>query len=465
MTQLAARPLATSATPDPRAFPPDFVWGAATAAYQIEGATSADGRLPSIWDTFSATPGRVANGDTGEVATDHYHRWRQDLDLLTELGIGAYRLSIGWPRVQPTGTGPANPAGLGFYDALVDGLLERGIEPWITLYHWDLPEALEQAGGWPVRDTAYRFADFAAQTAAALGDRVTHWITLNEPWCSAFLGYSSGRHAPGRTNHADAVRAAHHLMLGHGLGVQAIRAACPTARVGVTLNLYPVTPADDGEGAAEAARSIDGLQNRWFLDPILRGGYPDDVRADLAGTTDFAHEQDGDAAVIAEPLDFLGVNYYTRHTVRLSTYPGSAGVEFEPTGLPRTAMGWDIDHTGLEEVLLRITREYGPIPLVVTENGAAFDDVVGPDGSVDDLERRDYIAAHLRACGDAIAAGAPLIGYFVWSLLDNFEWSHGYAKRFGIVRVDFATQERTVKQSGRWYADFLAAHRNGILRA
>jgi beta-glucosidase len=449
--------------PDPHAFPPGFVWGAATASYQIEGAIGVDGRGPSIWDRFAAEPGRVDNGDTGEHAADHYRRWREDVDLIAQLGLGAYRLSLAWPRIQPTGSGRANPSGLAFYDRLVDALLERGIDPWITLYHWDLPTALEDRGGWPARDTAYRFAEFAEIAAAALGDRVRNWITLNEPWCSAFLGYSTGRHAPGRTNHADAVAAAHHLLLGHGLATTVIREKAPDSQVGITLNLYAVSPADDSPGASEAVRRIDGLQNRWFLDPVLKGSYPEDVRRDLAGTTDFAFEQSGDAADMAAPIDFLGVNYYTRYLVRLGAFPGSAGVEFVGNGLPQTAMGWDIDHTGLAEVLNRVTADYGPIPIVVTENGAAFDDVVLPDGTIDDVQRRDFVASHVLACQHALAGGVPLRGYFVWSLLDNFEWSHGYAKRFGIVHVDFATQERRIKASGRWYAAFLARHRDGIL--
>jgi beta-glucosidase len=459
----AASPADRAAEPDPNAFPPGFVWGAATAAYQIEGAVDVDGRGPSIWDRYAAEPGRTANGETGEVAADHYRRWPEDITLMSELGLDAYRLSISWPRIQPTGSGAANLAGLGFYDRLVDGLLDCGIDPWITLYHWDLPTALEDAGGWPARDTAHRFAEFAAIAADALGDRVGHWITLNEPWCSAFLGYSSGRHAPGRTNHRDAVAAAHHLMLGHGLATTVIRSAAPAAKVGVTLNLYAVTTADDSEGAHEAVRQIDGIQNRWFLDPILKGGYPDDVRRDLAGTTAMEFERPDDAATIAAPVDFLGVNYYTRYLVQAGPYPGSAGIEFVSQGLPRTAMGWEVDHTGLEEVLTRVTRDYGPIPIVVTENGAAFDDVVGADGEINDSERRAFVAAHLLACQQAIGAGVPLKGYFVWSLLDNYEWAYGYAKRFGIIHVDFATQERRIKASGRWYADFLARYRDGIL--
>ena len=444
--------------PDPAGFPADFLWGAATAAYQIEGAVEADGRGRSIWDTFSHTPGRVRDGDTGDVAADHYHRWRDDVALMADLGLRSYRFSISWPRVQPGGRGPANQKGLDFYQALVDELLEHGIEPWVTLYHWDLPDELEQAGGWPVRDTAARFAEYADLTVAALGDRVRFWTTLNEPWCSAFLGYASGDHAPGRHEHDASLAAVHHLLLAHGLGVQALRAR-GARQVGITLNLTPMTPADDHPAVLDAARRTDGLHNRLFLDPLLRGSYPDDVRADLAGVSDFSFEKDGDAATIAAPLDLLGVNYYQRQVVTTSAIPGAALVATRPTDTPLTAMGWGLDPGGLGDLLRRLHREYGDLPLYVTENGAAYDDEVSPDGAVHDPERTAYLAAHLDGCASAIADGVPLRGYFVWSLLDNFEWAHGYSKRFGVVHVDYATQQRRVKDSGRWYADFIRAHR------
>jgi len=456
---------ATAQLTERPALPAGFQFGAATAAYQIEGAAGRDGRGPSIWDTFSHTPGRVDGDDTGDVACAHYDRYRDDVALMASLGLTAYRFSVSWPRVQPDGRGPANAAGLDFYRRLADELLAAGIEPWLTLYHWDLPQALEDAGGWPARDTAARFADYAALVHEALGDRVSRWTTLNEPWCSAFLGYGSGVHAPGRRDGEDAVRAAHHLMLGHGLAVQALRAADPAARLAVTLNLYamaPQTPAD-----TDAVRRIDGLANRFFLDPVLLGAYPVDVVDDLAGVTDFDHVRGNDLAVISTPLDALGINYYSRYVVAdptgepaphwraPSSWPGSEGVRFGDRGLPRTAMDWEIDPDGLVEVLTRVAAEYPPLPLYVTENGAAFVDAVGPDGTVDDPQRVAFLHAHLNACERAIAHGVPLDGYFAWSFLDNFEWAHGYSKRFGLVYVDYSTQHRIPKSSARWYAEVI----------
>ncbi|MGN9809837.1 GH1 family beta-glucosidase [Micromonospora sp. BQ11] len=457
----------------PLTFPPGFLWGAATAAYQIEGAATEDGRTPSIWDTFSHTPDRVVGGHTGDVACDHYHRLDSDVALMAELGLKSYRFSVSWPRVQPGGSGPANAAGLDFYRRLVDELLTHGIEPWLTLYHWDLPQPLEDAGGWPARDTAARFADYTALVADALGDRVRYWTTLNEPWCSAFLGYGSGVHAPGRSDGADAVRAGHHLMLGHGLGVQALRAARPTAEVGVTVNLYPVTPASDAPGDVDAARRIDGLANRFFLDPLLRGAYPADLMADLAGVTDFGHVRDGDLATISSPLDLVGINYYSRHVVAASVpgeqpeaywrapscWPGSEDVRFVTRGVPVTDMNWEIDAPGLTETLRRVHEEYTDLPLYVTENGSAFVDTV-VDGEVDDVDRLAYFDAHLRASHEAIEAGVPLRGYFAWSLMDNFEWAWGYTKRFGMIHVDYDSQVRTPKSSARWYAEVI--RRNGL---
>ena len=453
-------------------FPAGFLWGAATSAYQIEGAVVEDGRTPSIWDTFSHTPGRIASGHTGDVACDHYRRYRHDVELMADLGLSAYRFSISWPRVQPGGSGPANPKGLDFYRRLVDDLLGYGIEPWVTLYHWDLPQPLEDAGGWPARDTAERFADYAALVHDALGDRVRYWTTLNEPWCSAFLGYGSGEHAPGRHDGGAAVRAAHHLMLGHGLAAQALRAdARPGQELGVTLNLYPVTPASDRPADADAARRIDALANRIFLDPILAGRYPDDLLEDLRGITDFGHVRDGDLQVISTPLSLLGVNYYSRYVVAApsatseprpggpSAWPGSEGIRFLTSGRPTTDMGWEIDPSGLVEVLRRVHADHPDLPLYVTENGAAFPDRV-VDGRVDDPDRLAYLDAHLRACHEAIAAGVPLRGYFAWSLLDNFEWAWGYTKRFGLVYVDFRTQTRIPKSSARWYGEVI--RRNGL---
>jgi beta-glucosidase len=447
----------------PEEFPPDFVWGAATAAYQVEGAATEDGRTPSIWDTFSALPGRVRGGDTGAVACDHYHRYADDVRLMADLGLAAYRFSISWPRLFHRGDGVVDPRGLAFYDRLVDELLGAGIDPWVTLYHWDLPQYLEDAGGWPERDTAAHLAELAGAVGERLGDRVGHFITLNEPWCSAFLGYANGIHAPGRHSHADAVAASHHLNLAHGLAVQALRASAPAAQVGTTLNLYPVTPASDSPDALDVARRIDGLQNRWFLDPALLGRYPADVLADLGPLVTPGLIRDGDLETIHQPLDFLGINYYTRHLVRPSAYPGTNAGEFTGRGLPAAVNGWEVDPEGLTETLVRVAREYPPLPLHVTENGSAWEDVVEADGSVVDGDRLAYLAAHLAACARAREQGADVAGYFAWSLLDNFEWAEGYAVRFGLVHVDFATQQRTVKASGDWYGRFVRAARGDIL--
>ncbi len=462
-------------------FPTDFRLGVATAAYQIEGAVAEDGRTPSIWDTYSHTPGQVVDGDTGDTACDHYHRMPEDVALMAGLGVDTYRFSLSWPRVQPGGSGPLNPAGVDFYRRLIDRLRQAGIDPWVTLYHWDLPQVLEDAGGWPHRDTASRFADYAGRIHEVLGDVVTNWTTLNEPWCSAFLGYGSGRHAPGRTDRVDALAAAHHLMLGHGMAVSAMRAARSTSRIGLTVNLYAVSPIRDASmddvvsagvlADADAARRIDGLANRWFLDPVLLGRYPVDVVDDLREVTDLRFVRDNDLAVIAEPMDMLGINYYSRYVVGApdpaaigdywrapSNWPGSEHLRFGDRGLPTTAMGWEIDAPGLFEVLHRVHRDYPELPLYVTENGAAFDDQMGADGLVDDSDRVRYLDSHLRACQRAIADGVPLKGYLAWSLMDNFEWSWGYAKRFGIVHVDYATQRRTRKASADWYADVAAHH-------
>jgi beta-glucosidase len=453
-------------------FPTGFLWGAATAAYQVEGAASEDGRTASIWDTFSHTPGLVLGDDTGDVACDHYHRYRDDVALMSQLGLGSYRFSVSWPRVQPGGTGKANEAGLDFYRRLVDELLEKGIAPWLTLYHWDLPQELEDAGGWPNRDTAYRFAEYSALVHEALGDRVKHWTTLNEPWCSAFLGYCAGDHAPGRTDKAASVRAAHHLLLGHGLAARVLRADRPDNQVGITLNLYAVSPGGDGAADADAARRIDGLANRFFLDPVLRGEYPADVQHDLREITDFSHVQDGDLAVVSTALDMLGVNYYSRFVVvgpdpdsagevpAVGMWPGSEHVRFVDQGLPVTAMNWEIDAPGLTEVLNRVHRDYTRLPIYITENGAAFEDVLGDGDRVDDQDRIGFFDVHLRACAQAIEAGVPVKGYFAWSLLDNFEWSWGYARRFGMVYVDYPTQRRIPKSSAGWYAE--VTRRNGL---
>jgi beta-glucosidase len=447
-------------------FPRGFRWGAGTAAYQIEGATDEDGRTPSIWDTFSHSPGRVLGGHTGDVACDHYHRYHEDVALMRELGLTSYRFSVSWPRVQPGGRGPANEKGLDFYRRLIDDLLAAGIEPWPTLYHWDLPQELEDAGGWPERDTAERFADYAALVHAALGDRVPAWTTLNEPWCSAFLGYGSGEHAPGRQDAAAAVRAAHHLLLAHGRAVEAIRATDRAARLGIALNLYAVSPLTEED--SDAARRIDGLANRLFLDPVLLGYYPPDVLDDLVKVSDLTHIRDDDLDTIGTPLSLLGINYYSRYVVTAGTasggpspWPGSEDVRFVTRPGPVTAMDWAVDPPGLTETLTRVAREYPPIPLYVTENGAAYPDLLDSDGTVDDPERVAYLDGHLRACLDAIADGVPLKGYFFWSLLDNFEWGWGYGKRFGLVYVDYPTQRRVIKRSGHRYVEVI--RHNGLV--
>jgi beta-glucosidase len=416
-------------------FPDGFAWGVATASYQIEGAVDEGGRSPSIWDTFSHTPGKVVDGDTGDVADDHYHRYREDVGLMADLGVSHYRFSLAWPRLQHDGRGALNPAGLDFYLRLLDALDQRGIEPWVTLYHWDLPQALQDAGGWPARDTAEHFAEYAAAVHERLHDRVAWWTTFNEPWVFTYVGHAEGRHAPGIQDPQAAVRAAEHVLLGHGLAIEAMRAqGAADSRFGITLNLSPVAPASDSPEDVDAADRIDALLNRQFLDPVLAG--------------------DGPA------VDFLGVNYYSRHVVRAgeptgrpSPWVGSEDVEWVSRGLPRTDMGWEIDADGLYDILTRVARDYPPVPLYVTENGAAFEGIADP-------QRIEYLDGHFRAAHRAIADGVDLRGYFVWSLLDNYEWAFGYGKRFGLIHVHYETLERTPKDSARWYAQ--VTRRNGL---
>ncbi|MGW4350352.1 GH1 family beta-glucosidase [Streptomyces sp. NPDC004690] len=450
-------------TIDLAALPHDFLWGTATSAYQIEGAAAEDGRAPSIWDTFSHTPGKTDNGDHGDIACDHYHRWPEDIALMRQLGLNAYRLSIAWPRVVPGGDGPANPKGLAFYDELIDGLLEAGITPSVTLYHWDLPQALQDRGGWPERDTAEHFADYASVVADRLGDRVSHWTTLNEPSCSAWIGHLEGKMAPGLTDLTAAVRASYHLLLGHGLATRAIRATAPNAKIGIVNNLSTVFPATDRPEDAAAAHRHDGHVNRWWLDPIHGRGFPADMR-EVYGVE--LPERHGDMETIAAPLDWLGLNYYfPAHIADDPTGPAPHVRSVRRPDVPRTGMDWEIDASGIETLLLRLTDEYRARRLYVTENGSAFPDVVRPDGTIDDPERQDYLVRHLAACASATRQGAPLAGYFAWSLLDNFEWAYGYDKRFGLVHVDYATQKRTVKGSGHRYAGIVRAHRDGERRA
>jgi len=433
-------------------FPAGFTWGVATAAYQIEGAATAGGRGPSIWDTFAAEPGRVVDGGTGEVACDHYHRYAEDVALMAELGVTAYRFSIAWPRIQPDGTGPANAAGVAFYDRLVDALLDRGIDPVATLFHWDLPQALEDAGGWLARDTAHRFADYAAQIGRVLGDRVKLWITLNEPFVQLTLGYGVGSHAPGRTMLFDALPVAHHLLLGHGLAVAALRDQT-TSPIAITNNYSPAWPASDSTDDRAATQAYDALQNHLFTDPVLGLGYP--AALPLADLVPVGH---GDLDVIATPIDALGVNYYYPTRVRAPVDGSPMPFDLVPVeGYPMTDFDWPVVPDGLRELLIALKRRYGSVlpPIHITENGCAYDDRLDADGRCDDPQRVAYLDGHIRAVRAAMDDGVDVRGYFVWSLLDNFEWAHGYTKRFGLAHVDFDTQVRTPKTSFRWYADFL----------
>ncbi len=440
--------------------PSSFRWGVATSAYQIEGAARADGRTESIWDTYCRVPGAVHNGENGDVACDHYHRMPEDVALIRDLGVDTYRFSVAWPRVQPGGRGKANPAGLGFYERLVDELLDKGIDPWVTLYHWDLPQELEDAGGWPARDTAHRFADYAMLVFDRLSDRVRSWTTLNEPWCSAMLGYAYGRQAPGREDYPAALHAVHHLLLGHGLAARRIRATGKPVDLGITLNMGYGEPATDSAADRDAARRADGLGVRIYLDPLVHGRYPADVLEDLAGSGVRLPVQDGDLDVISTPLDMLGVNYYSSHRHSGSTEDGRT-VDDDgkpvsrsvPYGAPQTAMGWEIVPGGITELLVRLSLDYPGLPVVITENGAAFDDQADDSGFVADSDRVAYLSGHLNAVAAAMQRGADVRGYFAWSLMDNFEWSFGYDKRFGIVRVDYQTLQRTPKQSALWYRD------------
>ncbi|MGI8909921.1 MAG: GH1 family beta-glucosidase [Rubrobacteraceae bacterium] len=449
-------------------FPEDFLWGTATASYQVEGAVNEDGRGASIWDTFSHTPGKVYRGDTGDIACDQYHRLEEDLDLMADLGLKAYRFSVAWPRIQPEGSGPANQKGLDFYRRLVDGLRERSIEPMLTLYHWDLPQALEDRGGWTNRETSERYAEYAGILYEVLSDSVPYWITLNEPWVASWMGHAYGVHAPGHKDSGKALAAAHHLLLGHGLALKRLRSAGGDNQLGVTLNLHPAHPARDREPDEEAARRVDGQANRLYLDPLFRGVYPEDIISYYRERGVEPPARDGDMEVISRPVDFLGVNYYFRHHVRdapdevLSKTPFSdlAARPIIPHLAEKTAMGWPVEPDGLEEMLVRLKDEYTDVPIYVTENGRAVHDYVDPEGNVNDEERISYLDAHFRAAQAAMERGVDLRGYMVWSLLDNFEWAEGYSKRFGIVYVDHPTQRRIPKASARWYKEVI--ERNGL---
>lgn len=437
-------------------FPDGFLWGSATAAYQVEGAVTADGRGTSIWDTFSHSPGKTWHGDTGDIADDQYHRLDDDLDLLAELGLRAYRFSVAWPRVQPKGSGPVNQAGLDYYRRLVDGLNRRSITPCLTLYHWDLPQPLQDAGGWPVRDTVGRFTDYAGIVFEALGDQVPMWLTLNEPWVSAWMGYGNGKHAPGIADEAQALAATHHLLLAHGSAIEAMRSiGSGDARLGITLNLTPARAAGDDPADARAATRVDGNANRLFLDPIFRGRYPQDMIEHYRPVSDFSFVHDGDLRTISTQIDWLGVNYYFGNRVAADPSDPDRGFVVLPPEGNTTAMGWPIEPATMSSLLERLDSEYTKLPLYITENGAAFYDYVDPEGAVDDSERVEFLDAHFRAAHAVIEHGVNLRGYFVWSFLDNFEWSFGYAKRFGLVFVDYRTQTRTPKQSARWYAQVI----------
>jgi len=469
--------LVNTTTQGTRVFPTDFLFGTATAAYQIEGAAHEEGRTDSIWDAFARVPGAVVDAHNGDVACDHYHRYEADVELMASLGLQTYRFSTSWSRVRPDG-GPVNAQGLDFYSRLVDQLLEKNIKPWLTLYHWDLPQALEEKGGWANRDTAYLFADYAESVHSVLGDRVDAWTTLNEPWCSSFLSYIGGEHAPGIQDPETGLAAGHHLLLAHGLGVQRLRELDPALQLGITLNLTVADPVDPtNEGDLDAARRIDGQFNRFFLDPIFRGSYPADLLEDVAHLGFDKYVLDGDLAITSTPIDALGVNYYHGEAVsstpvadqmstaapserpKRSPFPAAETVYWHKRDLPVTAMEWEVQPEGLTRLLRRIHDEYTgeTVKLYVTENGAAYNDVVEADGSVNDLERADFLRIHLDAILDAIDDGVNVYGYFYWSLLDNYEWAWGYHKRFGLVRVDYDTLERTPKHSALEYKRIISA--------
>ena len=451
-------------------FPEDFRWGAATASYQIEGAATEDGRGASIWDTFSHTPGTTLAGDTGDVACDHYHRYREDVALMARLGLQDYRFSIAWPRVIPSGSGAVNEAGLDFYSRLVDELLANGIRPVATLYHWDLPQPLQDAGGWPARDTAERFAEYAAVVARRLGDRVAVFTTLNEPWCSAYLGYAAGEHAPGARDNAAALTAAYHLLLAHGRGLQALRSELTGEHtLSITLNPANIRPASDSDADRDAAYTADLYANRIFLDPLLRGSLPAALLERTERVTDWSFVRDGDLEVISAPIDVLGVNYYNPHRVGATPPPdgsralfaGTDDVFHYPQDGPKTGMDWPVEPASMTELLVAMHRDYPGTAFVVTENGAAYPDTVAEDGAVHDPERVAYLAAHIGAVRDAIEAGVDVRGYYAWSLLDNFEWAWGYSQRFGIVHVDFdGDLRRRPKDSFEFYRRVIAA--NGV---
>jgi beta-glucosidase len=435
-------------------FASDFLWGCATSSYQIEGAAHEDGRVESIWDRFAATPGRIRDGSSGEVACDHYHRWPEDLDIGRDLGLNAYRFSIAWPRIFSEVGGKPNQKGLDFYSRLVDGMLERGLQPWATLYHWDLPQYLQDRGGWNERATVDAFVELADAMTRTLGDRVKHWITHNEPWCTAIIGNFEGWHAPGLTDFKTALQVSHHVLLSHGKAVPVIRANVPHASVGISLSLHPLRPASDSERDIAAMQRHDGLRYRWFLDPLYGRGYPASTLEQVGA--DAPVVLPGDLEAIAAPTDFLGVNYYFPETIADDPdHAPLAARVLPPGGGDITGMGWPVEPQGMAELLARVENDYHPGPIYVTENGSCYEDTVDADGNVKDTERRDYLVRHLGALRQAIADGVPVQGYFAWSLVDNFEWAEGYQKRFGLVHIDYTTQQRRLKDSAKWYRSFL----------
>ena len=446
-------------------FPKDFIWGVATSSFQIEGATQVDGRAPSIWDTLCDRPGAIADGTNGHIACDHYNRWPEDVAIMKSMGVDAYRFSIAWPRVIPQGRGATNKKGIDFYDRLVDGLLAAGIDPCVTLYHWDLPQALEDQGGWTNRDTAFAFAEYTDVVTQALGDRVKSWITMNEPWCISVLGYVNGEHAPGIKNDwPKALAATHHVLLGHGLAMPIIKRNVPDCEAGITVNLVPNEPASTSQQDRDACRAFDGFFNRWYLDPLYGRGYPADRVADMikqgdipSGTLPFLEE--GDLDTTATETDFLGINYYSRAVIRDDKSEDNLPQEvFQTENV--TDMGWEVWPLGLENILVRLKEDYDPPAIQVTENGAAYPTGPNADGVVDDAERIAYLDGHVRASHNAIKRGVPLTAYYAWSLLDNFEWAFGYEKRFGLVHVDYDTLVRTPKASAWWYRDVIKG--NGL---